>query len=189
MGYSKDIDDAAEDIISNNEDDVKEAIIDGQDYDTLDNMDDAGLWEGLEPEEALIRKAVYSAQMDLREKLKEIYDELVTDYENTEHEEKDDAEAMNKVWTVWENAGETEPLEKGSEEEKTAVKSWLAANAEAGMWSGYPLGSCYIDSRCGSMYSETNVSDFVDLDHKTAELVPHLRGKYKGDVQAYFDGL
>lgn len=144
MGYEADIKGDAINFIEEHEGEIKEAITEEKEIDDLDELyealreeefyfdlsdavvvietsdeveEDSGLWEGQQPEEAIVTKAVFTAQNDLRNKVKEIYDELKENFENKKEEQ----------------------------------------------------------------------SEYIDLDHKTAKLVPHLKGKYRGDVIKYFN--
>lgn len=78
-----------------------------------------------------------------------------------------------------------EPIEPNSEEERKALLSWLWASDRSNRGS-YPLGSSYIDARCGYMYG-TSEHAYVTFDNELGLLLPHLRGKYANDVKAYWD--
>lgn len=168
---------------------------------------DSGIWEGQEPEDAIISKAIYSFQNDVWEKIREIFEEMVSEYENQiadledEHSETEESETveedeekaeeekkkiMDAIFKEYIQEKEVTPVEKGSEEEKELIERWFRMQKEAGMWGGYPVGSSYIDARCGAMFTEENIKDFVDFDHELAKKVPHLSGKYKEAVMEYY---
>lgn len=98
-------------------------------------------------------------------------------------------EAMGAAWQEFlaEQEAIIVPIEPGSEEEKSALNKWFSLGSKAGMWSGYPIGESYIDTRVGSGHGIPEVKDYVDYDHIVAAQLPHLAGKYKNDVQAYYD--
>ena len=62
-------------------------------------------------------------------------------------------------------------------------------NQDAGMRGGYPVGSSYIDARCGTGHGMPEVKDYVEFDHEFAQRVPWLSGKYKDVVQNRHDEL
>jgi hypothetical protein len=72
----------------------------------------------------------------------------------------------------------------GGEVELNAIQTWLRLGENAGTWSGYPLGSSYIDARCGTGYGMENVKDYVEYDHQIAIEHPHLRNLRKDQVKA-----
>jgi len=161
--------------------------------------EDKGLWEGQQPEEALIIKAIYSAQNDLIVKTDEIYNTLKEGYvnaieklENDKGEkinlnDKNKGEVINNIFKRWEGEREVIPLKNGSIEEKEAIEEWLRENKTVGIFGGYPLGSCYIDSRCGSGYdNNSQLANYLDLDRHTVKLIPHLKGKYTNEVEEYY---
>jgi hypothetical protein len=80
-----------------------------------------------------------------------------------------------------------EPLEPGSDEERHMIVRWLSANAEVGMRGGYPLGSSYIDARCGTGYGMPDQLDYVNLDRELGQRAPHLSGKSSREVETYYE--
>lgn len=157
-----------------------------------DNMEeDSGIWDGLNPEDALVAKAMYSAENDLMAKVKEMYEEIVSEYENLSGDGDIESDKVDKAFAIWHDGQEEEviPVKPNTPEEKELIENWLRANDKAGMWSGYPLGGSYIDSRCGCLYNEPEISEYVLLDRKSAKQLPHLSGKYRRDVEAYFKAL
>ena len=230
MGYDEDIEQNARDFIEDHEDEITKGILEESEFYDLNELDDAireeefyfsledavqviqtsdnteedrGLWEGQQPEEALITKATYTAQNDLRIKIKELYDEMKEAFQNQISELTENKEQPEKpeilddfkkhlaevVFSDWKQEDNIEPLTKGSQEELSALQKWLEVNEHAGMRGGYPLGSSYIDARCGSGYYDMGngmqMCDYIDLDHKVARQVPHLSGKRREDVQNY----
>jgi hypothetical protein len=81
------------------------------------------------------------------------------------------------------------PITPGSDEEIWTIKHWLDLNNRAGLWGGYPVGSSYIDARCGSGHGMPDIKDYVDFDHEMAQKLPHLRNKGREQVRARLDEL
>lgn len=146
---------------------------------------DSGLWEGQDWRDELSSRAAYSFGNDVWFKCEEIYNELKERVETMldENAELERAVAIEKVFVQHKQEGETEPVEKGSEEEKELLRRWLNLNKDAGLWGGYPVGSSYIDARCGTGYGMPDVKDFVDFDHEMVYKLPWMRGKYKDGVE------
>jgi hypothetical protein len=51
---------------------------------------------------------------------------------------------------------------------------------------GYPLGGSYIDARCGVGFGMPEQYEYISTDKKVAKQLPHLAGKYRKDVQKYY---
>ena len=148
--------------------------------------EDTGLWGGKQPEEALQIKAQFTAQHDLEIAVKELYDELKQLFDDLDDpklgpdadEDAWKADAMDHIIKDWESTLKIEPLKPGSQEEKDALLRWFYwQEKDIGMRSGGPLGSAYIDSRCGSGYTDDS-AEFINVDHEVAALLPHLAHKY-----------
>jgi hypothetical protein len=230
VNYQEDVEKEAKDFLAQHEDEFKEAIKEGKDFDyndidgldewvheeltdrsysvtdaafVIDNSDnvetDRGLWEGQDMQEALQTQAAYTFSNDVFLRAREIFDEIKSDWEDQKLEGKEDEdfeqeEAREKtddhtLNVLFDEAISTklEPVETGSDDERQLIIKWLNLNKNAGMWGGYPVGSSYIDARCGSMQSTPEVYDYVQFDHELSQRVPALSGKRREEVQAYFD--
>ena len=220
VNYEREIESDAQSFVSDFEDNIKEAILEGKEFNDCDNIvdsvrehefyydlsdaafvldnskeveEDSGLWEKLEPRQAVISQAVYTSQNDLRIAVEEIYNELKESFEQDTQEIEDkekDKEllkcTLNTIFKEYFERFELDACEKGSEEEKRFLKEWLSANSKAeGFRGGYPLGSAYIDARCGTGYDGR--LDYINIDRETAKRVPHLAGLYRGDIETYFE--
>lgn len=73
--------------------------------------------------------------------------------------------------------------ESGGRDEVYAIRRWLKLNGDAGMWGGYPVGSSYIDSRCGTGYSMPEIKNYVDLDRRIGIEFPELRNKNREQMK------
>lgn len=163
----------------------------------LDNCEneegDSGIWEGLDYRDEMSARAAYSFSNDVWFKCEEMYNEIkdrmreLVDDENVNEDEAaqlafDEFESNNNV--------KLSPVEKGSDDELSLIRLWLRMNErDAGMRGGYPVGSSYIDSRCGTGHGMPEVKDYVDFDHEFAQKVPWLSGKYRDVVQNRHDEL
>jgi len=149
---------------------------------------DGGLWEGLDWREQLSARAAYTYGNDVWIKIEEIVQELQSRIDDAEHgnESTDDLreEIAETVFDAWEQEQTVQPIEKNSQEELELLRSWRYLQNKAGWWGGYPVGSSYIDSRCGTGHGMPDIKDFVDLDHEMARKLPHIAGKRKEDVEA-----
>lgn len=161
---------------------------------------DSGLWEGSDWRDELSARASYSFSNDVWFKCEEIYKQIKEEYEShlatpdTEEEELPEEELpeeeQNKLLDrLFEEHTSTklEPVEKGSQEEKELIERWLRLNENAGLWGGYPVGSSYIDARCGSGHGMPDVKDYVDFDRELAQRCPHLADKRKEAVKEYYE--
>lgn len=155
---------------------------------------DSGLWEGQQPEDAIQTKAAFSFSLDVWFKCEEMYKELIDTYEEAveERDKKEgdatDQELAQSVFDAWEREQTTEPVED-KQEQKRLIERWLHLNEDAGWFGGYPVGSSYIDARCGSGHGMPNIKDFVDFDHEIALKIPAIQGMRKGQVQAHLEEL
>jgi len=77
------------------------------------------------------------------------------------------------------------PIAKGSEEERVALRDYLRQARNTDMRSGYPLGSAYIDARCGYMYGTDDFA-YVWTDNELGKQLPHLSGLYKDKIKQYY---
>jgi len=88
---------------------------------------------------------------------------------------------IDELWQEYESDFHVEPVGAGSTEELQVLRQWVRLSKKAGTWGGYPLGSVYIDSRCGTGYSMPEVKDFYDFDVIARQNVPGMVGKH-GDA-------
>lgn len=159
---------------------------------------DSGIWEGQQPEDAIRTKAAYSFSNDVWFKCDEIYNEIKEEYkeqqislnaddnETEEKQEKENNKILDEIFKEYTNTS-LEPVPKSSQEEKYLIQHWLNLNSRAGLRGGYPVGSSYIDARCGTGHGQPDAKDYVDFDHEFAQQVPHLSGKYKSSVKEYYE--
>lgn len=91
--------------------------------------------------------------------------------------------------TAWEHIGDSEIdlVTPGSEKEKRMIETWFVYNDNAGWQAGMPVGSAYIDGRCGMGYSIPRSKLFVDYDSEFAKSLPHLEDMHKWELQEYYD--
>jgi hypothetical protein len=82
-----------------------------------------------------------------------------------------------------------QPIDPVNSEAVYAIRRWLKLNSEAGMWSGYPVGSSYIDARCGVGYGMPEIKNYVDFDQRISYMLPALRGKNKEFMQQHLKEL
>lgn len=148
---------------------------------------DSGLWENQQPEDAIKTKAAFSFSMDVWLKCEELYQEIQVRYDEIEEEGTPEGGMVDLAWQEFEEKYiKVETYVLGSPDEERTLKRWLDLNANAGIWSGSPFGSSYIDTRCGSGHGMPVIKDFVDFDNQAAAKLPHLKGKYRSDIQAYY---
>lgn len=229
MNYQKDVRKDAIDFIVDHEDEIKEAIKEGSDFDANDiscldedfhcdiidrayspadagyilencenEEDDRGLWDGQDPKQAISTMAAFSYGNDVWFEAKEIYEKIKEKYDDTidaatdinnelEEDEQEDEDnikehTINDAWNAFFEE-ERPPLIKDGEEEKAALERWIEMGSKAGLWGGYPLGSSYIDARCGAGYSMPDIKEYVDFDHVLRVRLPNMAGKHREDVQ------
>jgi len=128
--------------------------------------DDEGLWNGQDPADALRTQAIFTTINDLRESMQEIHESI--------SEDDDYRESLRDM----------EPeIEPGSIQEREQLSLWLRKSTEVGIRGGYPLGSSYIDSRCG--YCFTGDRWYINFDHEVASRLPHWAGKYRHEIKEY----
>jgi hypothetical protein len=90
---------------------------------------------------------------------------------------------IDELWKEYEADNTVSEIETGGRDELFVLKRWVKLNAKAGEWGGYPLGSVYIDTRCGIGYSMPDVKDFYDQDRITRLQLPSMQGKYVDAVK------
>lgn len=157
---------------------------------------DSGIWEGLDAQEAMSAQAAYSYSNDVWFRCEEMYNnikenmqEIIEENEGTDKEDVEFAQvAFDEFKADYDKT--ISPVEKDSEGELSLIRQWLRMNErDAGSRGGYPVGSSYIDSRCGTGHGMPEVKDYVEFDHEFAQKVPWLSGKYKEVVQDRHDEL
>ena len=151
---------------------------------------DSGLWEGQDWRDELSTRAAFSFSSDVWFKCEQIYNEIKEEYESQRNTEDEDSEENDKLLDqLFEQYTSTklEPVKQFSREEKELIERWLRLNENASLWGGYPVGSSYIDARCGSGHGMPDIKDYVDFDREFAQRVPHLNGKHRDTVKKYYE--
>ena len=97
--------------------------------------------------------------------------------------------AAQNVITQFKMDNTIKPIDPINSEAVYAIRRWLKLNSEAGMWGGYPLGSSYIDARCGVGYGMREIKDYVDFDQRISYMLPGLNGKNREFVQQHLKEL
>jgi|GEM_PF-3187374 len=217
--YYDDIENRARDFVKDNKDNIIEAMVNEFDdlfdddeildalscdlppmtvsdaaiavEESVNEADDPGLWEGLNPMDAIISMGTYTMEMDIRDEIQEIYRDMYSEYEDAmlEDDEKDDwdnRDIAEKIFKEWAQEDEVPKGVPGSQGEKSDIERWLEMNRNAGLRGGYPLGHAYIDMRCGTGYSQPDQLRYVNFDNNMGAMYPHLSGKYTHEVKAYY---
>lgn len=74
-------------------------------------------------------------------------------------------------------------------EQYAALLIWIEASCHALGWlDGYGLGRSYIDSRARGGKTYAARRRYVELDHKTAGLVPALQGIHWREIEVALSG-
>lgn len=160
--------------------------------DNSDNVeDDSGMWEGYEPDAALKAQAAYTFGNDVRIKCEEIYKKMKETYYDEYYElntpddtTPDEEKIINEIFNDFKNEDKIEPIKRGTRDEMRMLKEWQKRSHDAGMRGGYPLGSSYIDARCGVGYGQMDQYDYIEFDHMVAEMLPDMAHGYKKTVEA-----
>jgi hypothetical protein len=145
--------------------------------------------------DGLSMRAAYSFANDVWFKTVQFYDEIKERFKELMDEDENNCptEMANQAFNEFESREGPDsitPVERNSDDERRQLGEWLnLGKSISGYWFGYPLGSAYIDSRCGSGHGMPDVKEFVDFDHETAKRVPWMAGKRKEEVQVRFDEL
>lgn len=172
--------------------------------------EDSGLWEGKDPQDAIEIQAAFTYSNDVHCEVEDIYDELKEDYTNNfdricddlNEKHKDDvdedydpeedamAAASDLVREHFENeyANNVQVVTDKREQVKM-IEYYLRLAEKASMWSGYPVGGSYIDSRCGVGFGMPEIHDYVEYDHKIANAIPELRGMSKNAIADHLESL
>lgn len=220
MDYNKDLLDDVVAFLEDMKDEIKAALVAGTEFDDIDDGEirysmeesictsfsledavyvidnceneetDTGLWEGLDPSDAIIAMAAYSYQADAWFKAEELYNDMLAKYEDEDDGLRfDKMDMADMIWKDFIDGQTIQPVEAGGITELTILEHWVRLNKDSGMWSGYPLGGAYIDARCGTGYSMPEVKNFVDCDRTVRYQLPHMTGKYCADVEKLIDEL
>lgn len=159
--------------------------------------DDSGMWGGQEPGEAIRTQATYTFSNNVNSEITDQYNKLKEEYETAFCEEENEIEnddintnddvdtdkIINQIFTDLKDEQTIEPIETRTQEELHLLKRWLKRSDEAGMRGGYPLGSSYIDSRCGVGYGQMDQYDYIEFDHMVAKMLPDMAHKYRGTIE------
>ena len=155
---------------------------------------DSGLWEGVSDwREELNIRAAYTYINDVRSEIDYIYKQMYEDFESASadlnFDDEDYVEKLESLAKSILSEAVKEPIkqvEPGSEEEKEILSEWITLNKNVGERGGYPLGGSYIDARCGTGFGMPDQYEYVMTDRKVGKQLPHLAGKYRKDVQKYY---
>ena len=78
------------------------------------------------------------------------------------------------------------PIEPGSEEERLLLARWIK-KAQDLIVASSPMGDSYLDP---NIQREEDVQkeseEYVKFDHEVAVDLPHLKGRYRWDLEKYF---
>lgn len=156
---------------------------------------DSGIWDGQDAQGMMSARAAYSYSNDVWFRCEEMYngikERMQEIKDDDEDSEKTDDDIVQEAFYEFRHEYEVtiSPVGKGGEDELDLIRQWLRMNEHAGMRGGYPVGSSYIDARCGTGHGMPEVKDYVEFDHEFAQRVPWLSGKYKDVVQNRHDEL
>lgn len=174
---------------------------------------DSGLWEGQEPEQAVETKAAFTFANDVRSEVDDIYNDLASEYsvkyddiynelmekspekidaDEDDYDPEEDAQDIALKFTEEYFYDEYDPkveVVTNKSDKIRMLERYIALKGSAGLWSGYPVGSSYIDSRCGIGYGMPGVHDYVEYDHMISRAIPDICGKGEREVQTYLEEL
>lgn len=75
------------------------------------------------------------------------------------------------------------PIEPGSEEEQLLLATWIKRGRDL-IIATSPLGESYLDPNVKRDPEVQKVSEaYVAFDHDTAEKLPHLKGRFRWDLE------
>ncbi len=77
-------------------------------------------------------------------------------------------------------------IEPGSDEERLLLAKWIRKGAEL-IVATSALGESYLDpniDRSEELQEKSEI--YVAFDHDVAEKLPHLKGKFRWDLEKYF---
>ena len=77
-------------------------------------------------------------------------------------------------------------IEPGSDEERVLLSKWIKRGRELIVGSS-PLGESYLDLNVKRDESiEIKSKDYVQFDHEVAEKLPHMKGKFRYELETYY---
>lgn len=77
-------------------------------------------------------------------------------------------------------------IEPGSDEERLLVGRWIKRGQGLIVGSS-PLGESYLDPNIKRDEDvEQKSQEYVKFDHEVVEQVPHLKGRFRWDVEKYY---
>ncbi len=77
-------------------------------------------------------------------------------------------------------------IEPGSEEEQLLLGRWIK-KGHGLIVGGSPLGDSYLDPNVKRPEEVENKSrEYVAFDHELAQKLPHLKGKFRWDLEKYY---
>ncbi len=77
-------------------------------------------------------------------------------------------------------------IEPNTEEERLALGRWIRKGQEL-IIATSPLGESYLDPNVKRAPEVQTLSEeYVKFDHEMAEQLPHLKGRFRWDLEKYF---
>lgn len=77
-------------------------------------------------------------------------------------------------------------VEKGSEEERLLLGQWIKMG-QGLIVAGSPMGDSYLDPNITRPPKiEKQSVDYVKFDREAAEKLPHLKGRFRWDLEKYY---
>ena len=77
-------------------------------------------------------------------------------------------------------------IQSGSDEERLMLGRWIK-KAEGLIIASSPLGESYMDPKIQREEEVQKLSEeYVEFDHRVAKELPHLKGRYRWDLEKYF---
>ncbi len=77
-------------------------------------------------------------------------------------------------------------IQSGSDEERLMLGRWIK-KAEGLIVASSPLGESYMDPKIQREEEVQKLSEeYVEFDHRVAQELPHLKGRYRWDLEKYF---
>jgi hypothetical protein len=77
-------------------------------------------------------------------------------------------------------------IEPGSEEEQMLLARWIRRGRELVVGTS-AMGESYLDPKIKRDEEVQELSEnYVKLDHEVAEQLPHLKGRFRWDLEKYF---
>jgi len=77
-------------------------------------------------------------------------------------------------------------VEKGSEEERLLLGNWIKMG-QGLIVAGSPMGGSYLDTNIKRPEDiEKKSIDYVKFDHEAAKKLPHLKGRFRWDLEKYY---